>query len=439
MMIALSLVAMVVAFGLIWRGFDVRPVLFSTALLMGALAGQPGVVFRKIAEALTDPKYVLPLCGAMGFSYVVRETECLDDLVSLLLRPVAKVARLVVPGSSAVAFFVNSALPSQTSTLAAVGPLSIALIARLEATRQMSAIAVGSFLVLGSSIAGELLNPGVAQISVVAANAHLRPTELVVWLAPAGVLALAVAIGAMILRMRLTKAESGAPIATFAPAEAAAARPSSSIRWRAILPLLPLMWLMAGHPSLPTAPIIAKVTPAGLEVFTAMMVGIALTIATTRGDRAKAGRAALDGMGFSFAHIVTLVAVAAGIAKGLEVAGVLAGFVAWAAGHATAALGLSFLLSFLLAVISGSGIGPSVALATALTPRAAELGLHPLALGGAILFGAEAGRTTSPVAAVVNFGGALVSATPRALAWRLVVPCLCGGVAGALVCILRAS
>lgn len=97
---------MVVAFALIRRGHDVRPVLFATALGIGALTSQMGVVFRRMAEALTDAKYVLPICGAMGFAYVVREAGCVDDLVSLLLRPFAKLHRWLLPGSSTIAFIV---------------------------------------------------------------------------------------------------------------------------------------------------------------------------------------------------------------------------------------------------------------------------------------------------------------------------------------------
>jgi DcuC family C4-dicarboxylate transporter len=207
---------------------------------------------------------------------------------------------------------------------------------------------------------------------------------------------------------------------------------------RALLPLLPVAFLMAGHPSLPTRSLFERLVPSGLEVFTAMLAGAVLTIAVAAPDRVKATRAMLDGMAFAFAHIVTLIAVSAGVAKALEVAGVLGAFVGVTAGHPSVALGIAFALAFSLAALSGSGSGPSVALVTALGPRAAELGVPPLALGAALLFGAEAGRTTSPVAAVVLFGGSLVAVPARVLSRRLVLPCLAGGIAGAIVCIARA-
>src|SRR5688572_23190436 len=105
---------MLLAFALIWRGTDVRAVLFVTALAIGALAGELELVFRKTAETLADAKFLLPITSAMGFAYVVRETGCVAALVRLLLRPIRRAPQLVVPGSAAVALVLNMAIPSQT-------------------------------------------------------------------------------------------------------------------------------------------------------------------------------------------------------------------------------------------------------------------------------------------------------------------------------------
>jgi DcuC family C4-dicarboxylate transporter len=134
-LVGLSLAAIVVAFVFIWRGNDVRPVLFVTSLAIGALAGQTGVVFRKTAETLADDKFLLPICAAMGFAHVMRETGCVEAMVRVLTRPIERAARLLLPGGASVAFVVNMAIPSQTSTLAAVGPLLTELMARLRCVR----------------------------------------------------------------------------------------------------------------------------------------------------------------------------------------------------------------------------------------------------------------------------------------------------------------
>ena len=421
---------MAFALAAIWRGFEVRAVLLAAALLIGATVGQTGAVFRRASEALTDPKWVLPICGAMAFASVVRETGCVDELVALLLRPFERIARSVLPGSGAVAFVVNTAIPSQTSTLAAVGPLAVALLGSLRTP----SIRAGSMLVLGSSIAGELLNPGVAQVTAVAAAGEKTATELVVWLLPAAAAAFSIALSTFVAAEVLRPVRSRDLVRL--PELTAIKRTMPS--WRAVLPLLPVAFLLASHPALPWHSLVAKLTPAGFEIFAVMLAGATLTILIATPDRAAATKAWLEGLGFGFAQIVTLIAASAAVAKALEVSGVLAAVVGIASGRPNGSLALAFLLAFGLAVISGSGVGPSVALVTALEPRAAELGVHPLALGGALLFGAEAGRTTSPVAAVVLFGGSLTSVRPRLLAARLALPCLLGGAAGAVVCILHA-
>lgn len=423
MTLALCLVAVVAAFALIWRGHDVRVVLLGVALAIGAMTGHAGAVFRKIAESLADGKFLLPICSAMGFAFVVRETGCIEALVRLMVRPLARAPRLLLPASAGVALVVNMAIPSQTSTLAAVGPLVVALLARLGTARAVA----GATLVLGASIGGALLNPGLAEITSVATMTELPATRVVVPLVP-GVL-VAFAVGLTVLLLVGRRSEAGEPLALSAEPEGVAPPPS----WKALFPPLPVVVLLLGHPSLPWHRALGRVLPEGLEVFAVMLAASVLTVALAAPHRGKALRAALDGMGHAFAHIITIIAVSAGLAKALDLAGVLHAFVDAAAGNPSGVLAVAFALAFVLAVVSGSGTASSVALVGAIGPRAAELGVAPLVLCGVILFGAEAGRTTSPVAAVLLFGSSLVDVPARALAVRLALPCLLGSAAAAAV------
>jgi DcuC family C4-dicarboxylate transporter len=431
--VALCIVVMLVACVWLWRGRDVRVTLLAAAMAMGCIAGQPGVVFRRTAEALTDAKYVLPICSAMGFAHALRETGCIDALVEVLVRPIARVSKLLLPGGSAVALVVNAAIPSQTSTLASTGPLVVALMARLGT----SAVSAGVSLVFGASVAGSLLNPGLAEITAVASMTKTAAPVLVVSLLVPVLAAFAAGTVAATIARRFGVDRTDA-LLKVAPAEVAAetagAGADRALRpraYRALLPPLPVALLLLAHPSLPTHRILARVVPEGLEVFTSMVAGSALAIAFAARERQRVMKSLLDGMGYAFAHIVTIIAVSSGVAKGLEIAGVLRAFVALVSGYPLAALAATFALTFALAVVSGSGTAPCIALVATLSPRAAELGVSPLALGGVILFAAEAGRTTSPVAAVLHFGAALVSVPPRALCWRLALPCLTAGAVGA--------
>jgi DcuC family C4-dicarboxylate transporter len=422
MIVALSLFLVLLAFVIISRGQDVRLVLLCTSLAIGLLAHDASTVFRTTANTLADGKFILPICSAMGFAHVVRETGCVDALVEMMLKPLARAHRAFLPGGSFVAFIVNAAIPSQTSTLAAVGPLVVAPMARLRS----SAVDAGAALVYGGSIGGALMNPGVADIAAVATVTGLPAPRVVVPLAPACIVTFVCGMAAFLLARRLGIGRNDDSLA------APASESTVVHHWaKALLPPLPVVVLLLGHPSLPTAAMLERVVPKGLEVFTAMLAGSVLAIVFASKDRSRAVRSLFDGMGYAFTHVITFIAVSAGTAKALDVAGVFKGFVGLTSGHAGAAYAIAFILAFGLAVVSGSGTASSVALVTAIAPRAAELGVSPIALSGVILFGAEAGRTTSPVAAVVLFGGTIVAVPPRKLAFRLAIPSLVGGLAGA--------
>jgi C4-dicarboxylate transporter, DcuC family len=423
--IAFCLVAMLGAFALIWRGHDVRVVLFALAILIGAVAGAPEVVFRRSVEALADAKYLLPICSAMGFAYVVREAGCVDALVRLLVRPLLGAPYLIVPGAAFVALVVNSALGSQTSALAAVGSLMLALMARLGT----SAVLAGSALIFGASIAGTIANPGVAEVTAAATMTGTPPAGIAVAFGPGIVIAFVVGMGVLMGMQRLGVGRDDAPL----PAAYTAADDTAPTQpaYKALFPPLPIAWLLFAHPLLPWHAVIAPVLLPGLDVFSAMLGASALTILFAAPDRPRAIRAFFDGLGYGFAHIITIIAVSIGVAKSLEVAGVFAAFIELGAASPFAMLGLAFLLSFVLGGLSGSGTAPSIALIGAMGPHAPQLGVAPMALAGVILFGAEAGRTTSPVAAVLLFGSTLVNVPARALMMRLWLPCLLGAVVAA--------
>lgn len=428
--LAFCVIALVGAFALIWRGHDVRAVLFAVAMLIGALAGEPGAVFRKTIEALAEAKFVLPICSAMGFSYVVRDAGCVDALVRLLVRPILKRPLLVVPGCAAVALVVNSAVGSQTSALAAVGSLMLALMARL----QTPAALAGSSLIFGASIAGAIANPGVAEVTAAAAATGEPPAGIAAAFAPGIVIAFAVGMFTLLALRRLGIGRDDAPLpSSFVVADATPAPPL----YKALFPPLPIAWLLVAHPLLPWHTVLAPLLVPGLEVFTAMLAASVLVIIFASPDRQRTTHAFFDGLGYGFANIITIIAVSVGVAKALEVAGVFAAFIELGAASPFAMLGLSFLFAFGLGGLSGSGTAPSVALIGAMGPHAEALGVAPLALVGVILFGAEAGRTTSPVAAVLLFGSTLVGVPPRVLMLRLWLPCLLGALAAAGFVVLR--
>src|SRR4051794_10006249 len=81
------------------RKVDVRLVLLLTALALATLGGNPAAVVRVFLATFSNERFVVPICTAMGFAYVLRHTGCDQHLVHLLVRPLTRVRFLLIPGT----------------------------------------------------------------------------------------------------------------------------------------------------------------------------------------------------------------------------------------------------------------------------------------------------------------------------------------------------
>ena len=114
----------------------------------------------KLAAEMANPGTVVPICSAMGFAFVLRMTECDQHLVRLLLRPLRTVRVLLIPGGILAGYLINTTIVSQTGTAAVLGPLLIPLLRAAG----LGAETAGAILLLGSSMGGELFNPGAVEM-----------------------------------------------------------------------------------------------------------------------------------------------------------------------------------------------------------------------------------------------------------------------------------
>src|SRR3954454_13335864 len=150
------------------RRVEVRLILLGSGLAMAVVAGRPLAIADTFARGMVAAM-VAPICASMGFAALLSATGCDRHLVHLLLSPLRRARWAVVPGGIAAAYLVNLAVPSQTSTAAALGPVLIPL---LVATGTRAEVA-GAALVLGASFGGDLLNPGCQDVQGVAAATGL--------------------------------------------------------------------------------------------------------------------------------------------------------------------------------------------------------------------------------------------------------------------------
>ncbi|MFO0848482.1 MAG: hypothetical protein U0871_07995 [Gemmataceae bacterium] len=157
------------------RGWDVRLVLLAAALALGGLAGDPAPVVRTFLDTFSNEKFVVPICSAMGFAYVLRHTGCDRHLVRVLVEPVRRVRFLTVPGVVLAGFVVNVPVISQTSTAVCLG----AVVVPVMRAAGFGPAATGAALLLGASVGGELLNPGAPELLTVKDKTGVDTREMV--------------------------------------------------------------------------------------------------------------------------------------------------------------------------------------------------------------------------------------------------------------------
>src|SRR5450755_1636275 len=148
MILLLGAVVVALAVFAVVRRVDVRLTLILAGLALGMLAFQTQAVFQKLLLTLCNEQFVVPICSAMGFAYVLRHTGCDRHLVQLLVDPVRRVRLFAIPGAVLVGFVVNIPIISQTSTAVTIGPVLVPL---LRAAR-LSPVTIGAALLLGASL-----------------------------------------------------------------------------------------------------------------------------------------------------------------------------------------------------------------------------------------------------------------------------------------------
>ncbi|QDU18226.1 C4-dicarboxylate transporter DcuC [Urbifossiella limnaea] len=446
-----AVLAVVGAVVLVVRGWDVRLVLLAAALLTatasdavgGRLAALPTVVLNFLAT-FSNEKFVVPICTAMGFAYVLRHTGCERHLVLLLTAPLRRVRWLLVPGVVLVGFLVNIPVISQTSTAVCLGPVIVPLMRAAG----YSFATIGACLLLGASVGGELLNPGAPELLTVASFTNVTTPEQVSRYLPGPVFVqLAVALAVIwVLSAWWEKASGPRERAVPEHASGAPEQPADAGRspgervnfLKAAVPLVPLVLLFLAGPPLHAldvpdawvAPLKAGKRDDGLYstrlIGLAMLVGVLVAMAVTPGRARDCVKQFFDGAGYGFANIVSLIVTATCFGKAIEGAGLAAllGKLIAAAPGLLEPLAAFVPLAF--GAVSGSGMASTQSLYGFFYQPALDHGHDPTAVGALVGVGSAAGRTMSPVSAVTLMCATLTFTSPFVLAKRVALPLLAG-------------
>ncbi len=456
MLLTAGLVVIALAIVAVVRRVDVRLVLLLAALTLGSLAGHPEMIAQKFLTTLVNEQFAVPIGCCLGFVYVLRQTGCDEHLVRLLVRPIQRVRPLLIPGTVLIGAFVNVPVISQTSTAVLVGTVLVPLLR----AAQISPITLGSALLLGSSIGGEILNPGAPEVRTVsqASEVALSPHNWVARALPLLLVELTVATAVFwLLCLRAeSKAsrdrEAAEKIAQGRDPEGAEKKSFRINLLKAAIPFVPITLLFLT--ALPEPFRLFRVpvewlvdvkhfqgTPSQLQasfdcrlIGAAMLIGVAAAALTERRHIHRTALTFFEGVGFAFAQIISLIVAASCFGEGVKAIGLAAllgrALEAWPSFLVPSAIALP--ASF--ALLCGSGMATTQSLFGFFVEPARYLHHDLLHLGATVSLASAAGRTISPVAAVTLMCASMAEVNPFQLVRRLVVPVLAG-----LLALLAAS
>jgi len=461
MTVALSLLIVAVTVYAILRRSEVRLTLLLGALALGAVGGDVGLIVRTFLATLTNEQYLIPLGCSLGFAYVLRETGCDRHLVHLLARPLRRVRWLLVPGVVVVGTVVNVPIISQAGTVTTIGPVLVPL---LRAAR-VSPVTSGAALLVGSSLGGDLLNPGSPEMRTVSAGTPSHPSGPECAAAVLRLLPIHLAVAAAVFWALSRRGEARWRKANPAPpaAEGGEAEGFRVNLFKAAIPLVPVAllfltalprpfravtvpreWLVS-PPAIAPAPGQEAAAAAALRAsFDSRLIGAAMLVGTvlaglTAPRRAGATvRAFFEGTGFALARIISLIVVAVCFGKGVEHSGLAAQLGRLIAAAPGLLLPAAVALPLAFAWTCGSGMASTQGLFGFFVGPAVALGVDPVTVGAVVSLSAAAGRTMSPVAAVVLMCAALTETSPGDLVRRVALPLAAGVLALLLTALVTA-
>jgi len=441
-----GLAILVLALVALFKGYEVRLVLLLAAFAMAGVAQQFERVLIVFFQGLADANSIIPICSAMGFAYVLKAFECDKHLVEALSRPLLYAKWLVVPGTILIGFVVNITIISQTSTALAVGTVLIPLLRSLG----LRGVIVGAALVFGSSIGGELLNPGAPELTTTvntqrdltakakeqaAKSQEVEPTakvpaitaiELPGYIQEVIFIHLAVAT---IVFLWMNRKE-------LRITEATATTERVPIHWfSALVPIVPIALLFIFGPPLnllswPMHWLLNEKDASSLYssrlIGLAMLCGCVVACLAVPRKAGSVGKHFFEGAGYGYTHIISLIVIAKCFSEGVTVSGITEAIGHIAEFAPILLLPLSVVLPAALAFLSGSGIGATQGLYPLLAPIAIKLGVDPIHVGILTCIGSAAGRTMSIVAAVTIMCSQLTESKPAQLSKRVALP-LCTG------------
>lgn len=429
-MIWIGLAIVVVTFYLIYKNYEARLVLALSGLVMAFIGqvvvgtnGGVSAVVDAFVKQLVNGSLVPTIVTVMGFGYVMTFTKCSDHLVNLLVKPLARVPVIVIPGAVIITWLLNIVLPSAAGIAAAVGVLLIPALIALKVRPVMAAAAV--FIGTWGSVVspGLMFNPQIADIAFKAKEIPAPDAMIVIMqeALPCAIGALVAAICLTIICIVLKEGVGSTEIVKELPDGEEIQKNFKVNPIKAIIPIIPLALLVLASKQVGVLPTKAFSVPV------CMLIGTAIGLIVALFNKQKIGEASKKfcrGAGDGFCDVVILIAAAAMFASGMKAIGLTGALVDAMKGSQSVAMFAAAAGPFVMAAISGSGNAAALAFNQAITPNAADFGLTIVQLGAVAQIAAGLGRSMSPVAGGVIILAGIAGVNPMEVVKRTAIPAI---------------
>jgi DcuC family C4-dicarboxylate transporter len=415
---------------LIYKNYEARLVLALSGLVMAfigqVVVGTNGGVSAAVdafVKQLVNGGLVPTIVTVMGFGYVMTFTKCSDHLVNLLVKPLARVPVIVIPGAVIITWLLNIVLPSAAGIAAAVGVLLIPALIALKVRPVMAAAAV--FIGTWGSVVspGLMFNPQIADIAFKAKEIPAPDAMIVIMqeALPCAIGALVAAICLTIICIVLKEGVGSTKIVKELPDGEEIQKNFKVNPIKAIIPIIPLALLVLASKQVGVLPTKAFSVPV------CMLIGTAIGLIVALFSKQKIGEASKKfcrGAGDGFCDVVILIAAAAMFASGMKAIGLTGALVDAMKGSQSVAMFAAAAGPFVMAAISGSGNAAALAFNQAITPNAADFGLTIVQLGAVAQIAAGLGRSMSPVAGGVIILAGIAGVNPMEVVKRTAIPAI---------------
>ncbi len=406
-------IIVIIAFAAIIKKYEARMVLFAAGLLMCFIGGVAGNAITTFSKTMVHGTLVPVICTVMGFSFVMKLTECDRHLVESISGVITKARVILIPLATLLTWWINIAIPSAAGCAAAVGSILIpALIAAgVHPAMAAAAVLAGTW--------GSAISPGTSHNPFVADLAGTDVMSVIMNEAPAAIIASFVCIIALTVISVIRKEGPSDDRRQAYLAELSEEEQNRTFKINpiyALIPLVPLVMLVLGSKQIAILPL--------TDVPTAMITGSILALIATRTNPQEVTKKFFDGMGSAYGSVMGLIVAAGVFTAGMAAMGLTDALIETMKGSESIAKFAGAFGPFLIAVISGSGDAAALAFNGAITPQAEAFGMSIVDLGSLAQMAGAIGRSMSPVAGAAMVCAGLAKVSPMEISKRNAIPML---------------